>query len=300
MSHPSPRPSSLRRVGLYPDAPPTPTPTPSRKGLFLSFFFWVLFLHPVDSEPTVCSLGFVCSSLLSPGVFYALLVDLLQRRSPDHNQRGGSADAPVGLELEMETLALLFHSLWILQCNTVSADSIIHIGKRRSGAAWWGSPQTGSAGRLAAYQVELELVWNSGATRQLITIPCQNLGGGGGVQAVAFRPGRAQRSLAQVHPQSVAPRHPSTPPPLHLSSLHPSLPPGACSHACSSSPEAGSRKQPDVGVWWAFRFIHQSSLSPPPPPSPSPPPPPNAPPPPPLPRVPSSMSLNFQSDVSEM
>ncbi|XP_025765798.1 glutamate receptor ionotropic, delta-1 isoform X2 [Oreochromis niloticus] len=28
----------------------------------------------------------------------------------------------------METLILLFHSLWILQCNTVSADSIIHIG----------------------------------------------------------------------------------------------------------------------------------------------------------------------------
>ncbi|XP_056893236.1 glutamate receptor ionotropic, delta-1 isoform X1 [Takifugu flavidus] len=28
----------------------------------------------------------------------------------------------------METLALLFHSLWILQCKTVSADSIIHIG----------------------------------------------------------------------------------------------------------------------------------------------------------------------------
>lgn len=26
-------------------------------------------------------------------------------------------------------LILLFHSLWILQCNTVSADSIIHIGK---------------------------------------------------------------------------------------------------------------------------------------------------------------------------
>lgn len=111
------------------------------------------------------------------GVFFALLVDLLQRRSPDHNQRGGSAEAPVGLELEMETLALLFHSLWILQCNTVSADSIIHIGKRRSGAAWWGSPLTGSAGRFAAYQVELELVWNSGATRQLIIIPCQNLGG---------------------------------------------------------------------------------------------------------------------------
>ncbi|XP_019124584.1 glutamate receptor ionotropic, delta-1 isoform X1 [Larimichthys crocea] len=28
----------------------------------------------------------------------------------------------------MEMLTLLFHSLWILQCNTVSADSIIHIG----------------------------------------------------------------------------------------------------------------------------------------------------------------------------
>ncbi|XP_018522103.1 LOW QUALITY PROTEIN: glutamate receptor ionotropic, delta-1 [Lates calcarifer] len=28
----------------------------------------------------------------------------------------------------MEMLILLFHSLWILQCNTVSADSIIHIG----------------------------------------------------------------------------------------------------------------------------------------------------------------------------
>ncbi|XP_060889568.1 glutamate receptor ionotropic, delta-1-like [Labrus mixtus] len=28
----------------------------------------------------------------------------------------------------MEMLTLIFHSLWILQCNTVSADSIIHIG----------------------------------------------------------------------------------------------------------------------------------------------------------------------------
>ncbi|KAF7657939.1 hypothetical protein LDENG_00019170 [Lucifuga dentata] len=28
----------------------------------------------------------------------------------------------------MEMLILLFISLWILQCNTVSADSIIHIG----------------------------------------------------------------------------------------------------------------------------------------------------------------------------
>ncbi|XP_014844967.1 PREDICTED: glutamate receptor ionotropic, delta-1-like [Poecilia mexicana] len=28
----------------------------------------------------------------------------------------------------MEMLILLFHSLWILQCNTASADSIIHIG----------------------------------------------------------------------------------------------------------------------------------------------------------------------------
>lgn len=42
-------------------------------------------------------------------------------------------DAPLWLTLEMETLILLFHSLWILQCNTVSADSIIHIGKNRPG-----------------------------------------------------------------------------------------------------------------------------------------------------------------------
>jgi len=38
-------------------------------------------------------------------------------------------DAPFWLRLEMELLILLFYSLWILQCNTVSADSIIHIGK---------------------------------------------------------------------------------------------------------------------------------------------------------------------------
>lgn len=38
-------------------------------------------------------------------------------------------DAPLWLRLEMETLVLLFHSLWILQCNTASADSIIHIGE---------------------------------------------------------------------------------------------------------------------------------------------------------------------------
>lgn len=43
-------------------------------------------------------------------------------------------DAPFWLKLEMELLTLLFHSLWILQCNTVSADSIIHIGKTPSGA----------------------------------------------------------------------------------------------------------------------------------------------------------------------
>lgn len=42
-------------------------------------------------------------------------------------------DAPFGLKLEMEMLILLFHSLWILQCNTVSADSIIHIGKTPAG-----------------------------------------------------------------------------------------------------------------------------------------------------------------------
>lgn len=38
-------------------------------------------------------------------------------------------DAPFGHKLEMEMLILLFISLWILQRNTVSADSIIHIGK---------------------------------------------------------------------------------------------------------------------------------------------------------------------------
>ncbi len=47
-------------------------------------------------------------------------------------------DAPFWLKLEMEMLTLLFHSLWILQCNTVSADSIIHIGKTPTGASFLG------------------------------------------------------------------------------------------------------------------------------------------------------------------
>lgn len=50
-------------------------------------------------------------------------------------------DAPLRLRVEMELLTLLFHSLWILRCNTVSADSIIHIGKTQQGGLgwwWWG------------------------------------------------------------------------------------------------------------------------------------------------------------------
>lgn len=42
-------------------------------------------------------------------------------------------NAPFWLKQEMEMLTFLFYSLWIFPCNTVSADSIIHIGKTPSG-----------------------------------------------------------------------------------------------------------------------------------------------------------------------
>ncbi len=60
-------------------------------------------------------------------------------------------DAPFWHKLEMEMLTLLFHSLWILQCNTVSADSIIHIGKTLTGLLFLalaeGRGGLGAAGR---------------------------------------------------------------------------------------------------------------------------------------------------------
>lgn len=62
-------------------------------------------------------------------------------------------DAPLRLRVEMELLTLLFHSLWILRCNTVSADSIIHIGKRQRGGGGrggggWGAGVVVVVGRV--------------------------------------------------------------------------------------------------------------------------------------------------------
>lgn len=47
-------------------------------------------------------------------------------------------DAPPWLGLDMEPLMLVFHSLWIMQCNTARADSIIHIGKEPRGGVGGG------------------------------------------------------------------------------------------------------------------------------------------------------------------
>lgn len=105
---------------------------------------------------------------------------------------------------------------------------------------------------------------------------------GSGGRLLHLDPRRTQRSLAQV--------------PAKCCAIPPSSPPSFPSSRCmftfsrSRSSEAGSGNQPDVGVWRLFA----SSINTPPPP----PPPTSLPPS--LSRVPSSISLNFQLDVSEM
>lgn len=130
-----PSPGSLLtpRVCFSSDHPPHPLEDS------ISFFFC---LHPLDSGQQLCSFGFVLLVLggdliTAAAGFYAapLILDLFFTGGTHIKQQlGGSVDAPFWLKLEMEMLTLLFHSLWILQCNTVNADSIIHIGKRPSGA----------------------------------------------------------------------------------------------------------------------------------------------------------------------
>lgn len=234
-------------------SPPLPTPPGSFR-----FCFFSALLHPVDSGQQ-----FVLWDLFDSRrrrrrrVFTHRLWICFSGGAPDQNQRGGSAEAPVGLELEMETLALLFHSLWILQCNTVSADSIIHIGKRRRGG---GRRRRGGSARwvceqISTSQVELWQVRNTrvptSVTRQLIIIPTQDEEADCCIQtpAHAAQPGTSARKVLR---RAAIP--PSSPPSFSSSArrgclevfgfIHPSIlpslrppPPFPPSHVPSSKPE---------------------------------------------------------------